>query len=415
MSAPTAFEAIECRWWTLDAVRTGWRGMERGAGCRVGNPFLKKPRPIDVIAQRSGTPVLLIHGTHDPIISHWHSERLADASAAPTRVHLIPGGGHAQELFRRTPEQFLPPIQDWCLSTLDTQAPPQAPLTHTWGYRRLHAQASLYTQQWTGVSSQTPLVLVHGGGEHSGRYAELARRLVQAGYTVEALDLPGHGRSPGVRGHIQQFEEYLTVLAAVIEQCAQRCAGKRPILLGHSLGGLISTYYAVRYPHTICGVVLSSPLWGLALPVPWWKRWLAYGLSPLWPSLTVNRPRIGGEVLSHDPEAVTRYERDPLIHHKASLRFYTELTARFRALPQILPQLKVPILVLRAGADRVVSPEVTARYFSFLGAPTKQLITYDGYYHELFNEAGRETVFHDLLAWLRKHGDGSDYRIGLCT
>lgn len=120
VSAPTAFEKIEFRFWTPQAVRTGLRGMEPGAGFWPGNPWAKKERPIDRIKNVSPVPVLLIHGTGDRTVLHRHSEQLHQAAGEPKRLILIEGGGHAEELFRQKPEQFLPPVQEWLRTTLLT-------------------------------------------------------------------------------------------------------------------------------------------------------------------------------------------------------------------------------------------------------------------------------------------------------
>ncbi len=274
-------------------------------------------------------------------------------------------------------------------------------LQHTDGFFEVHQGRSLYYQQWTTANTHIPLVIVHGGGDHSGRHVETAKRLVRAGYAVHAFDLPGHGKSPGTRGHIRCFEEYIASVRVFVDKVSHQSAGQRPILLGHSLGGLISTRYAMTYHETICCLVLSSPLWGLNFRVPLWKQMLAHCLLPVWPSLTMKRPRVGEDVLSHDPQITLLYTHDPLVHSKASVRLYAELLQQFKELPSLLPHLKVPTLILQAGADRVASPEATEQLFPSIGSIQKKLIMYDGYYHEVFHEVDKERVFQDLVAWLQ--------------
>jgi lysophospholipase len=272
---------------------------------------------------------------------------------------------------------------------------------HLSGSFQIPSTGELYTQQWTGPQPQIPLVLVHGGGEHSGRYDATVQRLIQEGIDVHAFDLPGHGRSSGLRGHIGRFDHYVAATLRFVHDVSGRYQGKPPALLGHSLGGLIATFFAIRHPETIRCLVLSSPLWGLQVRVPPWKDLAARLVEPVWPSLTLHRPHIGGQILSHDPEAVARYDADPLNHPKASARFYVELRRRFRELPKALPHLRLPVLVLVAGADRVASSETTARLFGSVGSRDKTLITYEGYFHELFNEVGKARVWQDLIDWLR--------------
>ena len=273
-------------------------------------------------------------------------------------------------------------------------------IRHEEGRFEAGKKSSLYWQRWIAPGSASPLVILHGGGEHSGRYAETAARFALEGYAVHAFDLPGHGRSPGKRGHVSSFDVYVEALRRFIAQVTADHGGWKPVLIGHSLGGLVATLYAIRYPEHIRCLVLSSPLWGLSVPVPAWQRLLARFLSPLWPSLTLERPRQTGAALSHDPQVETRYLNDPLVHFRASVRLYTEIQDRCGELPRELPKLKVPLLLMQAGSDRVVSPEAVKRLFPWVGSKQKRLILYEGFYHELFNEVEKERVFRDLLGFL---------------
>lgn len=259
---------------------------------------------------------------------------------------------------------------------------------------------NLFVRHWPVTSPQGTIVLVHGGGEHSGRYEETAKRLNQEGFSVVAPDLRGHGRSPGQQGHVLRFEEYLEDVGV----CFQRDVPpnqRPPILLGHSLGGLVCTYYAIAHPETIRCLALSSPLWGLNVPVPAWKHAIACGLSGLWPSFAMTRPTRSGDVLSHDPEVKTRYLNDPLVHFTVTSRFYTQMRRHLEQLPQALPKLTVPVLVLQAGEDQVASADATRRLFPLVGSAQKRLIVYEGFYHEILNEVEKERVIQDLVAWLR--------------
>ena len=133
-----------------------------------------------------------------------------------------------------------------------------------------------------------------------------------------------------------------------------------------------------------------------------WKRVVAYALSPLWPSLTLDRPRFGQNALSHDPEVMARYMADPLVHPKASLRLYVEAQRTIRQLPLIVERLRLPVLVMQAGNDHVVSAEATRRIFQWIGAKDKVLKIYEGYYHEILHETEKDVVHQELLGWLRQ-------------
>ncbi len=113
VSAPAAFKDIEFKWWTADAMRTGARGLEAGAGCRPGNLLLAKERPVDNIKQLQPLPVLFIHGTADIIVGIEHSRRLFAAASEPKRLDVIEGGGHAEALFPDDPQRFNRVVQAW--------------------------------------------------------------------------------------------------------------------------------------------------------------------------------------------------------------------------------------------------------------------------------------------------------------
>ncbi len=118
VSAPCAFDEIEFKWWTAEAMRTGARGLEAGAGCRPGNPLLTKERPIDTIQTLKLVPMLFIHGTHDVIVGVDHSRRLHAAAQEPKRLEIIERGGHAEALFRDDPQRFTRIVHEWFVPSL---------------------------------------------------------------------------------------------------------------------------------------------------------------------------------------------------------------------------------------------------------------------------------------------------------
>jgi len=272
------------------------------------------------------------------------------------------------------------------------------------GYVAGAGGAQLYMRRWVPPQTQAHAVLVHGGGEHSGRYRYTAARFNRDGLALHTFDLPGHGKSPGVRGHINRFDDFIAHTAAIIKLVTSEY-GSQPVLFGHSLGGLICTYYAVQHPDTINCLVLSSPFWGLGVHVPTWKRAIARLLSPVWPSLTLARPKALEQTLTHDVRAYAQYLADPLVHSRASVRLYTETRARLdEVVDQVLPKLTVPVLVLQADDDRIASVTTIINGFRRIGSSVKRKIEYPRLYHELFNETEREAVWRDVIEWLRERG-----------
>ena len=248
--------------------------------------------------------------------------------------------------------------------------------------------------------SGPPLVLVaHGLGEHGGRYRNVIDRLLPLGHPVFLLDHRGHGRSGGKRGHINSFSEYLDDLRTFRRLALEETGRERVILLGHSLGGLIALCFALENPGLLAAVVASSPALRVNAPVPAVKAALGKVLSRLLPSLTMDNG-LDPEHLSHDPRVVREYVDDPLVHKKVSARWFTEFTARMEWARAEAPRLRLPLLLLHAGDDRLTDPAGSEQFFQRAGSARKNLIRYPGLYHAIFNEVGKEQVFQDLEKWI---------------
>ncbi len=252
---------------------------------------------------------------------------------------------------------------------------------------------------WKGEGGKRTLVLVHGYGEHAGRYEEFACWLAENGTSAAAFDLRGHGKSPGKRGHIAAFGEYLEDLHAFLTVLRQRFPDTVLFLLGHSLGGLIVVRYLERYPGSVGGAVLISPALEFAVSVPLWKRALAHAVSHLYPSFSLPSG-IAPEALSRDPEVVEAYRRDPLVHRVATARWFVETLRAQREALEEAHRIAAPVLVVYGTADRIISPEVVVRFFEACGSPRKEIFPCDGFYHEPLNEVGKEEVWARVLRWI---------------
>ena len=200
-------------------------------------------------------------------------------------------------------------------------------IRHTDGHFVTEDDIALFYRQWSDeTTGRAAIAVVHGYGEHSGRYERLARRLVPLGYSVYACDLRGHGLSPGRRGHIERFSEYLLDTAGFLRLVRTQERDRPLILLGHSLGGLIAARYAQDPAVDLPGMVLSSPFLRLKLPVPAWKTVAASALSRFAPAL----PMPSGlplKWISHDTDIVEETRRDPLSHRCTTPRWFTETVA----------------------------------------------------------------------------------------
>lgn len=264
--------------------------------------------------------------------------------------------------------------------------------------------AELFWQSWRVPRPRGVLVIVHGLGEHSGRYQNVVDAVDGLPLSVWAHDLRGFGRSTGQRGHVDSFWDYMEDLDSFLGRVADREGSLPVFLLGHSYGGLISLHYALCRPGRLAGLVLSSPCLGLAVEVPRWKHAAALLLSRLSPRFTLPNG-IDPALLSHDRQVVDRYRSDPLVTDRVSARLYTEMLAAMERVARKAVQLDVPCLLLLAGDDALVSAAVAENVFVRLGSTDKQVRTYPGCYHELFNEENKQEPLGLLREWLENRLD----------
>jgi alpha-beta hydrolase superfamily lysophospholipase len=259
---------------------------------------------------------------------------------------------------------------------------------------------NLAVQDWhlpEGTKARGVVLLVHGLGEHAGRYDKAAARFNSWGFAVRGYDQYGHGESGGVRGALPQPSRLLGDLADLIESSRKRHPGVPLVLLGHSMGGLIAASYVSRTPQVVDGLVLSSPLLATRLS-PVQKLLLAI-VPRLAPNLAVSNG-VDVNFLSHDPEVVQAYRRDPLVHDRISgrlARFLAEEAVDVRA---NAARWKVPTLLLYAGDDRIVDPQGSRAFAAAAPANLVNSRCFDGLYHEIFNERDAEPVYEALKEWL---------------
>lgn len=264
-----------------------------------------------------------------------------------------------------------------------------------------HDGETLAVQDWPlekGRPVRGVVVLVHGLGEHAGRYDLVARRLNEWGFSVRGYDQYGHGESGGLRGGLTSNNRLLDDLADMLDSTRLRMQPTTPLILfGHSLGGLVAARLVSLGLRPVQGLVLSSP--ALALRLNALQKLLLAVLPRIAPDLRVGNG-LDPRLISHDPAQVQAYRDDPQIHHFISgrlARFMIEAGVATRA---HAPHWTVPTLLLYAGADQLVSP---AGSRAFAAAAPKKVVTtqaFEALYHEIFNELDPEPVFASLKAWL---------------
>lgn len=250
------------------------------------------------------------------------------------------------------------------------------------------------------------LVIVHGFGEHRGRYQRLVGELLAAGFECHLFDLRGHGDSGGRRGHVRRFADYRDDLARFAARAGRESEPRSTapwVLLGHSLGGLIAADSVLHAPRTFSALALGSPF--LASPdSPPLARLMAAVARRLLPGLRLHVP-FPPSALSHDPRVVEAYARDPRVLDSFSPAWLGAVTAAQRRVYRRAGEIRLPALVLVGGADRIADPGRSLAFFRRLGSPDKTLHVYDGLFHEVLNELDRRPVVADLLAWLGRRAE----------
>lgn len=242
-------------------------------------------------------------------------------------------------------------------------------------------------------------MLVHGQGDHSGRYAHVAEHMARMSFSVWACDYPGHGKSGGKRGHIDKFDDYLADINRMIQIAKERDATTKTFLIGHSLGGLIALDYAEKNESELAGLVVIAPLLRLKMKVSPAKAFIGRMVSSIVPSFSMGAG-IDARLLSHDEEVVRKYVNDPLVHGLATARFYTELLRAQNETIHAADKLTLPCLIMQGGADGIADASATVNFFKKMVSSDKTLKVYEGFYHEILNEPGKESILGDIAAWL---------------
>ncbi len=263
---------------------------------------------------------------------------------------------------------------------------------------------NLVMLDWPQAQGRPPrglVFIVHGLGEHAGRYEVLAERLNSWGFAVRAHDQYGHGESDGERGALTSPTRLLDDLADILDSTRRGMDPELPlILLGHSLGGLVAARLVSLGLRPVDGLVLSSPAFDAGLNA--WQRLMIAVLSRIAPNQRV-RNGLDPKYLSHDDTVVRAYREDPLVHDRISARLARFIADTGPAVLAQAPHWRVPTLLMYAGADRLVNPRGSR---AFAAAAPQQVVSahcFSTHYHEIFNERSREPVLLRLQRWLDTH------------
>lgn len=258
----------------------------------------------------------------------------------------------------------------------------------------------IFWQSWVPATPKAVVVIVHGLGEHSGRYAHVAQSLVDADYAVYAMDHRGHGKSGGPRTFIDSFANTVADIDTVVDIARKSNPRKPTVLLGHSMGGALSLSYAIKHADKLKALVLSGPAVALdgAPPI----------IKPISKLLSIFAPQLGmfavePGLVSRDAAVVADYAADPLnAHGKVPARTLAEIVKFVELLPGLLPALKLPLLIQHGRDDKLAGVAGSEMVVGRVSSKDKTLKIYEGLYHEIYNElpADRAAVLKDLRDWI---------------
>lgn len=264
-----------------------------------------------------------------------------------------------------------------------------------------------FVQTWKPDTIKKVLVVQHGFGEHSGRYHNLLEALENENTAVYALDARGHGKTPGKRGHIDDFNSYASDLAVLVSKARAENPSAPMVLLGHSMGGLIAVLATLKpeVSKELKGLIVSSGAFKPALDaVQAIKKGIGTLLSNFAPAMTVPAG-LDVKLISRDENVVQAYVNDPLVHGKISLKMGVDLFATGEHLLEQASKITLPILVFHGDADGIARPEGSKLFFQGLSSQDKTIKLYPGFYHETMNEplTDRRQVLSDVVGWINAH------------
>ncbi len=258
----------------------------------------------------------------------------------------------------------------------------------------------IYYQAW--LPDEDPMavvVVVHGLGEHSGRYMNVVNHLVPLGYAIYGLDHLGHGQSEGQREVIDRFTDYTATLEDFCALVEDWQPGKPLFLLGHSMGGLIATYYLLDHQADFRGAIISAPAVMVGDGVSQTTILMGKLLSTVAPTMGVLA--LDANDISRDPAVVAAYVNDPLVYHgKTPARLAAEMLKTMGIVSARMEEIRLPFVVLQGSADKLVNPAGAQMLYDQAGSADKTLNIYEGLYHEVLNEPEHDRVLSDVADWL---------------
>lgn len=258
----------------------------------------------------------------------------------------------------------------------------------------------IFAQGWEPDqrAPKAAICLVHGLGEHSGRYEHVAEAFTKDGYAMFGFDLRGHGRSGGPRGHFPSSEALLQDIDLLFTHARERYPELPLILYGHSLGGILVLYYGLKRKPKVKGVIATSPGLHTALESQTGKIIAAQILGFVAPTVLLPSG-LDAHAISHTQAVIDKYQQDPLVHDKISLGFGRTMLGVTKWTLEHAAEFPAPLLLMHGKEDRIAFPSSSIEFAA--AAPEKStLVLWDEGYHELHNEPEQAEVLKTMLIWM---------------
>lgn len=261
---------------------------------------------------------------------------------------------------------------------------------------------SLYYQIWQPEkTSKAVIILIHGLGEHGGRYGgDFAKFYTDAGLAIIAPDLPGHGKTAGIRGHIPDTSQFLDYVDHFIRKANDTFPDKPVFIYGHSMGGEIVLWYTLARAPKVAGVIVTSPSIGTKDPVSPVKKSLAKLMNSLMPTFTMDNG-LDVNQLSHDKKVVQAYVSDPLVHKLISARLAMMILSQGDWILSHAPENKNEMLVMIGSDEGIVNKGAVDQFCRI--TPHVEYKIWPNLFHEIHNEPQKDEVFQYTLDWINKH------------
>jgi alpha-beta hydrolase superfamily lysophospholipase len=261
--------------------------------------------------------------------------------------------------------------------------------------------AKIFVRSWRPVSKPRAVVVIcHGVNSHGGQYLWSAEQFLAGGYSAYALDLRGRGKSSGERFYVENIADYVSDVGAVVKLAKSRDPGLPVFLLGHSAGGVVSCIYTLEHQAELAGLICES--FAYQVPAPDFGLAIIKGLSSVAPRLPVLK--LKNEDFSRDPDAVKALNEDPLTANEVQpAKTVAALVRADERLKRQFPRITLPVFILHGTVDRATRPSGSQFFYDTVGSRDKTLKLYEGHFHDLLNDVGKEGVMSDIRAWIDLH------------